>query len=421
MQLFILILGAVSLFMDWYVFQAVKRLTADLGARTRRLIHSLYWLFFIGLLSCFYYAIYLRFSADVATPFVKWMINAFLTFFVTQLVFILVLFGEDLNRAIVAAVRFARSSFGDRQDKRPLMPQRRKFVSQLGLVLAGIPFASFVYGITKGLYDFRVRRQVLYFSDLPEAFEGFTITQVSDIHSGSLDDVEEVKRGIELVKAQNTDLFVFTGDLVNDIASEVEPFMTLLAQIKAPYGQYSVIGNHDYGMYHDWQSEAAREANLEELKEKQKKLGWRLLLDGNVTIEKGGEKISLLGVENWGRGFIEKGDLDKALQGVEDTAFKILLSHDPSHWQEKVKSHPTPVQLTLSGHTHGMQFGVETPLFKWSPVQYRYEHWAGLAQDFGRMLYVNRGFGFIGFSGRVGIWPEITVLELRKGKPPGSM
>lgn len=417
MQRFILMLGIASLFMDWYVFQGVKKLTADLeSVRLRRLIHLFYWLFFLSLIGCFCYAIYLRFSADITTPFVKWMINAFLTFFVTKLVFILVLFGEDLYRGTLAAIRFFRSFFGGQKEKGPRMPERRKFVSQLGLVLAGIPFASFVYGVTKGLYDFRVRRQILYFSDLPDAFDGFTITQVSDVHSGSLDDVEAVRRGVELIKAQNSDLFVFTGDLVNDLASEVEPFMEMLAGIKAPYGQYSILGNHDYGMYHDWENEAAREANIEKLKENQKRIGWRMLLDENVTIEKGGEKISLLGVENWGRGFIEKGNLDNALQGVANDAFKILLSHDPSHWQEKVKKHPTRVQLTLSGHTHGMQFGVETPLFKWSPVQYRYDHWAGLAQEFGRMLYINRGFGFIGFSGRVGIWPEVTVLELRKAK-----
>ncbi len=415
MQTFILALGLISLLMDWYVFQGVKRLTADWQtARLRRRVHLIFWVFFVGLIVCFTYAVYLRFSADTTTPFVKWMINAFLTFFVTKLVFILVLFGEDIYRSMVAAFRLIK---GGRKEHRPLMPERRKIVSQLGLVLATIPFASFVYGVTKGLYDFRVRRQVLYFTDLPEEFDGFTITQVSDIHSGSLDDAEAVRRGIELVKAQKSDLFVFTGDLVNDLATEVIPFMEMLSEIKAPYGQYAVLGNHDYGMYHDWESEAARKANIEQLKEFEAAIGWHMLLDESVTIEKGGEKIALLGVENWGRGFIEKGDLDKALEEVEEGAFKILLSHDPSHWQEIVKKHPRKVHLTLAGHTHGMQFGIETPLFKWSPVQYRYENWAGLARENDRLLYVNRGFGFIGFSGRVGIWPEITVFELRKGKP----
>jgi predicted MPP superfamily phosphohydrolase len=211
-------------------------------------------------------------------------------------------------------------------------------------------------------------------------------------------------------------LFVFTGDLVNDRALEIEPYIHQFKQIKAPFGQFSILGNHDYGMYTEWSSEAAREANMTKLKQHHQELGYRLLLDEHVLLEKDGAQLALVGVENWGRGFIEIGNLDQALAGVDQNAFKVLLSHDPSHWEEIVKKHPTFVHLTLAGHTHGMQFGVETPLFKWSPVQYRYKNWAGPAQENSRYLYVNRGFGFIGFSGRVGIWPEITVLELKRGK-----
>jgi len=266
----------------------------------------------------------------------------------------------------------------------------------------------------KGKYDYRLYRITLYFEDLPAAFDGFTITQLSDIHSGSFDNTEAVQRGIDLAKAQKSDLFVFTGDLVNNVADEIEPYIERFGSIKAPYGQFSILGNHDYGDYINWNSHQEKAANLVKLKQQHQQLGYRLLLDENLTIEKDGQTISLIGVQNWGRGFIQIGDLDKALQGVPPGAFKVLLSHDPTHWEDHVRYHPANVQLTLSGHTHGAQFGIETPGFRWSPVQYRYLDWAGLANEKNRFLYVNRGFGFLAFSGRLGIWPEVTVIELRK-------
>ncbi len=417
MRSFILILGLLSLILDLYVYQGLKKLTTDWKSLLwRRVVRWGYWVFFVVFLILFVIAINLRFTEDVTTNFVQWMINAFLTLFVTKLVFMVVLFAEDIYRAGTAIVRFFRKENSTDASGKSIWAERRKFVSKLGLALASIPFAAFLYGVTKGKYKFTVHRHTLYFDDLPAAFDGFRITQLSDIHSGSLDDLEEVKRGLELAQAQDSDLIVFTGDLVNDEASEVIPFMNELSKLNAPFGQFSILGNHDYGMYHEWESDAAQEANLERLKQYENAIGFRLLLDEHVILEKDGEKIALLGVENWGRGFIEKGDLGKALAGVPENAFKILLSHDPSHFEEIVKAHPTHVHLTLSGHTHGMQFGVETPLVKWSPVQYRYAHWAGLKQEFNKFHYVNRGFGFIGFTGRVGIWPEITVLELKRSK-----
>ena len=403
--------------MDWYVYQGVKQLTANWQSpKLRMAVRFAYWFFLISMIIGFAIAIYLRFSDDRSTPVIQWFINTFLTLFVTKLVFIVVLFAEDIYRAVAAIFcLFNRAGKGGDAEK-PVLPHRRKFMSQLALALGSIPFVSFVYGVTKGKYDFTVHRHTLYFDDLPEAFDGFTITQLSDIHSGSFGDAEAVWRGVELVKAQNSDLFVFTGDLVNNLASEIEPYIPAFGQIKAPFGQYSILGNHDYGMYHDWGSDEESEANMVKLKQHHDQMGYRLLLDENITIDKDGEKMALIGVENWGAGFIQQGDLDKALVGVEPDAFKVLLSHDPSHFDEIVKQHPMYVHLTLSGHTHGMQVGVETPLVRWSPAQYRYKNWAGLAKENNRMLYVNRGFGFIGFSGRVGIWPEITVLELRRSK-----
>jgi predicted MPP superfamily phosphohydrolase len=296
----------------------------------------------------------------------------------------------------------------------PAFPARRKFISEVAVLVAAIPFSSFFYAMLKGKYDYRLHKTTLYFDDLPEAFDGFTITQLSDIHSGSFDNVAAMQKGIDMARAQKSDLFVFTGDLVNNAAVEIEPYLDRFGSIKAPYGQFSILGNHDYGDYIEWKSPEAKAANLETLKQHHKTLGYRLLLNENVTIEKGGQKISLIGVQNWGRGFIQMGDLNKALQGVPKDAFKVLLSHDPTHWEDHVRYNPANIHLTLSGHTHGAQFGVEIPGFKWSPVKYRYLDWAGLANHNQRYLYVNRGFGFLAFSGRLGIWPEVTVIELRK-------
>ncbi|EMR00634.1 phosphodiesterase YaeI [Cesiribacter andamanensis AMV16] len=408
-------MAVLSLLLVWYNFQGIQQLAANWRASARKGFYLAYWLFFVGFLGLFGYAFYVRFTTDHTTPFIQWVINAFLTLLVTQLCFALVLLAEDVVRLKIALFRWLRSPW-QAPAERPEspMPGRRKFISQLALLVAALPFTSFVYGIVRGKYKYTLHRQVLYFNDLPPQFDGFTITQLSDIHSGSFTDPQAVQEGIQLAIEQQSDLFVFTGDLVNDQASEIEPYMKAFAQIKAPFGQYAILGNHDYGMYAEWNSREEEQANLEQLKQNIGRMGWGLLLDEHIALEKDGATIHLLGVENWGRGFIEKGDLDKALQGVASDSFKILLSHDPSHWTEVVRHHPAHIHLTLCGHTHGMQVGIETPLVKWSPVQYRYRYWAGLAQELGKMLYVNRGFGFIGFSGRVGIWPEISVLELRR-------
>ena len=267
--------------------------------------------------------------------------------------------------------------------------------------------------MVKGKYKYTVHRHTLYFDDLPKEFDGFTITQISDIHAGSFDDSDAVQRGIDLINKQKSDLFVFTGDLVNNEAKEIEPWINHFKQIEAAEGKYSILGNHDYGDYIRWNSIVDKVDNLTQLKAYHNEIGFHLLLDEQVSITRNGKSIKLMGVENWGVGFGKRGNLNKALNGTPIQDFKILLSHDPSHWNAEVKNHDSKIHLTLSGHTHGMQFGIEKFGIKWSPVKYRYAHWAGLLEENSRYLYVNRGFGFLGFSGRVGIWPEITVLELR--------
>jgi len=321
--------------------------------------------------------------------------HVFLILFVAELVFIIILIPGDAYRLIAGK------------------PRNLYWVA-FAMTLFITTVSLFIYGIVKGKYAYRVIKHTLFFDDLPNAFDGFTITQISDVHAGSFQNAKAVQKGIDLIKAQNSDLFVFTGDLVNNKAEEIKPWISYFSQIKAPYGQFSILGNHDYGDYVKWESENIKAANLLQLKEYHAELGFKLLLDEHVELYKHGERIILAGVENWGLGFGERGDLKKALQGVNPADFKILLSHDPTHWDTEVKQLPDRVHLTLSGHTHGMQFGIEAFGIKWSPVKYRYAHWAGIASENGRFLNINRGFGFLGFSGRVGIWPEITVIELKK-------
>jgi predicted MPP superfamily phosphohydrolase len=335
------------------------------------------------------------------------MLHTYIIVFVSQLVFIVVLLGEDIYRVIYS---FTTSYINGK----PQSLTRSPIISEVGIFLAAIPFVAFIYGIVKGKYRYKVHKHTLHFDDLPEEFDGFTITQISDVHAGSFNDPAAVQRGIDLVNKQKSDLFVFTGDLVNNEATEIEPWINHFKQIEATEGKYSILGNHDYGDYVPWNSLEEKRMNLETLKSHHETIGFQLLLDEHVTIRRNGHSIKLVGIENWGVGFGKRGDLNKALSGVSDDEFKILLSHDPSHWTEEVKHHQSNIHLTLSGHTHGMQFGIEKFGIKWSPVKLRYKHWAGLLQENSRYLYVNRGFGFLGFSGRVGIWPEITVLELKK-------
>ncbi|MEX2565310.1 MAG: metallophosphoesterase [Cyclobacteriaceae bacterium] len=411
--IFISIFTFVLLLLNWYVYQGYKTLLPESSVSGMLSKGRMaYWVIMGGISLWVAFTFFTIMKEGKISTVSQKSLNLFLTVTITQLTIIIFLFGEDLYRSIYSLFSYFNSNHTEHQ---PYFADRRKFISQLAFAVAAIPFAGVVYGIVKGKYDFRVIRKTLYFEDLPDAFDGFTITQLSDIHAGSFTDYKAVQKGIDLAAAQEADLFVFTGDLVNHNADEIEPLLEAFSKIKAPFGQFSILGNHDYGDYSSWPSEKAKKENFENLKNQHKKLGYRLMLDENATIEKDGQKIKILGVENWGVGFHARGDLDKALEGVSENDFKILLSHDPSHWDKKVKKHPNKIHLTLSGHTHGMQFGIETPLIKWSPAQYRYPNWAGMAQEAGRFLYVNRGFGFHAFSGRVGIWPEVTVIELKRG------
>lgn len=407
---FLAVILLIFLLLDWYVFQGVKTLSADWQPL---LYHGARWGFWTASLALPAAIVYLLFQLGARPdlrPLLMTLSSIYLTLLITKIVFALPLLGEDVAR--LGAGLFNRFN----GDSAPFLPERRKFISQMAIGVAAIPFTSFLYGILKGKYDYRVHRHTVVFPDLPEAFDGLTITQISDVHAGSFDNPEAVRRGIELINRQESDLVVFTGDLVNSVSREFEPWKEMFSTIQAKIGRFSVLGNHDYGDYTSWPSLEAKQENLRELFQHHQDIGFRLLRNEAVTIEKDGQAISLLGVENWGKGFHQYGDLEAALRSAPTDAFKVLLSHDPTHWEYQVKNHPTPVHLTLSGHTHGMQVGVEIPGFRWSPIKYRYPRWAGLYSENARYLYINRGFGFLGFSGRVGILPEITVLTLKKGE-----
>ena len=337
-----------------------------------------------------------------------------LLIYLPKIILTLVLFGEDIFRIGFGSV----NHFGKFNDSVDFLASRRKFVSQIGVGLAAIPFLSLIYGETIGKYNYKVIKQRIFFPDLPDAFDGFTITQISDVHSGSFDNPEKINYAIDLVNEQNSDMILFTGDIVNTHAKEMHPWIDTFKKIKEhKYGKYSVLGNHDYGEYITWPSEAAKEENFQNIKNLYGQIDFKLMLNEHTLIEKGTDKIALVGVENWGHNFKKVGDINLASANLAKEDFKILMSHDPSHWDYEVKNHEKNFQLTLSGHTHGMQFGIEIPgVIKWSPIQYIYKQWAGLYENMGRFVYVNRGFGFHAYSGRVGIMPEITVIELKKGK-----
>lgn len=405
-RLFILFI--VLFVVELYAFQALKTVVKTKSFLVAYIIISALLLAFI--VYCF-----TQFDRSVGqTGQSMRAMGLILLIYIPKIILTLVLFGEDIFRIGFGSVNY----FVKNNDSVDFLSSRRKFVSQIGLGLAAIPFLSLIYGETIGKYNYKVIKQRIFFPDLPDEFDGFTITQISDVHSGSFDNPEKINYAIDLVNEQNSDMILFTGDIVNTDAKEMHPWIDTFKRIKEhKYGKYSVLGNHDYGEYVTWPSEAAKEENFQAIKDLYGKIDFKLMLNEHTFIEKGKDKIALVGVENWGHNFKKVGDINLASADLKKEDFKILMSHDPSHWDREVKNHDKNFHLTLSGHTHGMQFGIEIPgVIKWSPIQYIYKQWAGLYENMGRYVYVNRGFGFHAYSGRVGIMPEITVLELKKGR-----
>lgn len=404
--LILIITAVVVVLSEFYTFMAVKEATKT------RWIHWVYLALSIIIIAYIIYSFTQFDRRNGQTRQSLFTIGLLLITVVPKLIIALIMLGEDIIRFIGGCIRAFAGQSGQ-----PFLPERRRFVSLTALGIAAIPFLSLLYGMTKGKYNFKVRKTTITFPDLPDAFDGFTLTQISDVHSGSFDDKEKIEYAIDLINQQSSDLILFTGDIVNTHASEMYPWLETFNRIEsAPLGKYAVLGNHDYGEYIEWPNQKAKDDNFEAIKNLYGDIGFKLLLNEHVKLRRGDDEIALVGVENWGHNFKKAGDLKKADAGLKPEDFKILMSHDPSHWDLEVKDSSTNINLTLSGHTHGFQFGIEIPGFlKWSPVQYVYRQWAGLYEHMGRYIYVNRGFGFHAFPGRVGIWPEITVITLKKG------
>ena len=400
--IFIVIISII----EFYAFQAFRTVTKV------KWILYLYQLISLAVIVFIAYQ-FTQFDRSIGqTKTTLFTLGLLLLVLIPKLVLTFFMLLEDIFRVFAGTI----THFMGDNDGGVFLPERRKFVSQIALGLASIPFMSLVYGMTKGKYNYKVIRQTLTFADLPDAFDGFTITHISDVHSGSFDNPEKIDYAIDLINQQKTDMILFTGDIVNTHAKEMHPWIDTFNKIDThPHGKFSVLGNHDYGEYVSWPSQQAKDENFQAIKDLYGQIGFQLLLNENVKIKKGNDEITVVGVENWGHNFKQAGDINKASENLRPEDFKILMSHDPSHWEYEVKNHPKNFQLTLSGHTHGFQFGIEIPgVIKWSPVQYVYKQWAGLYENFGRYVYVNRGFGFHAYPGRVGIWPEITVFELKK-------
>ena len=400
MQKNILILTGIFFLLEIYVYQAFKTLVNHSWLRVT------YWTINILIYGLIFWKTIFFQRSDRDHHTVQFIATLFLGFILPKILVVLFLLSED-------CIRLFGFLLHKIQGKSNHFPERRKFLSTMGLAVGGVFSALILDGVIFGKYRHKVRKVKIKLDNLPNSFQGYKILQISDVHSGSFFHPEKLEKAIALINQQNADLVVFTGDMVNNVSEEFVPFIPLFSSIKSKDGKIAILGNHDYGDYVEWKSLEEKKENLLRLINYEEKAGFKMLRNENVFLEKNGEKLYIIGVENWGiKPFPQFGDLDKATENIPENACKILLSHDPTHFDKIVKEHPKNIQLTLSGHTHGMQFGLDLKNIKWSPVQYKYPKWADLYESNGKYLYVNRGFGVIGYPGRVGVEPEITVFEL---------
>jgi uncharacterized protein len=409
----VIIFLSVMLLLDLYIFQAVKTVSQNLSPKAKTIVYSIFWGITIIAVIGYLLFIYTE-QSYLGRKTRTYLFSIIIGLFIAKMVALVFFLVDDLRRGIqylVGKLFFSNTDVDSMSDNGI---SRSVFLSWLGIAAGSTLFGTLIYGFSNQ-YKYQIKRVKLAFDNLPTSFKGLRIVHISDVHSGSFMDKKAVQHGIDLIMQEQADLILFTGDLVNDKATEMKDYMDVFNQLKAPMGVFSTLGNHDYGDYVKWPIEGiSKEQNLINLQKVHADLGWRLLMNEHVPLEKNGEQIALLGIENWGAKarFPKYGKMNEAHAGTEKYPFKILLSHDPSHWDAQVKTEYADIDLMLSGHTHGMQFGIDIPGFKWSPVQYVYKQWGGLYEDAKQKLYVNRGFGFIGYPGRVGVLPEITVIEL---------
>ncbi|MHA7877549.1 MAG: metallophosphoesterase [Bacteroidota bacterium] len=408
-----LLLASLLVLIDLYVYQGVKVLTLHLRPFTRTVIYWIYW----GITSILVVSVFVVGSGRLNFQnifFRRFLLPLFFINLTTKLFAAFFLLLDDVFRGIRWAFHQATPTSVSNPSTNTGIT-RSTFLVKTAMAATAVPVLTMSYGILSGAHDYRVHRIKVKLPHLPSAFHGIRIGQLSDIHSGSFFNQAAVKRGVDMLLREKTDLIFFTGDLVNNTADELAPYFNIFDKVTAPLGVYSVLGNHDYGDYIRWPSRAAKNKNLQNLYAAHQQLGWQLLINEHKMITQGSDRLAVIGVENWGTGgFPKYGRLEQAYRGAESAPVKLLLSHDPSHWDAQIRPSYTDIDITFSGHTHGGQVGIELPLFRWSPVQYRYKQWAGLYRAGTQYLYVNRGYGYIGYPGRIGILPEITVIELEK-------
>lgn len=403
----ILFLGVLFAF-DWYAFQAFRTISQDWSEVGKMILNIFYWSIPIIAALFLGYASYTNLQLT-EHPNLSILRAILIIAYISKLLIVGVLLVDDLRRIILNFIPSYSEAGGFSQG-------RSQFLSTLAVGLGALPFLSLTYGILRNRHRYKVFNQSITLPNLPKSLDGLRIVQISDIHSGSFTLKEPVKGAIDLINQQNPDLVFFTGDLVNSVASEMDRFLDVFDKIRAKFGVFSVLGNHDYGDYVRWENVEMKKQNLQNLIGHHQKMGWDLLLNENRVLNINNEKVAVIGVENYSesRHFPKYGDLRKATDGIENTSLKLLLSHDPTHWSSQVITSYKDIDVTFSGHTHGMQFGIEIPgWLKWSPAKFIYKHWAGLYQEGKQFLYVNRGLGYLGYPGRVGILPEITVIELK--------
>lgn len=404
---FLVFLVSIYLALDVYIFMVLKTMLEGTSVWVRRTVIIAYWLF--SLLALAGVTMYTKLDPKVFKSLRLYITTFFFVLIIGKLFAALFLFVDDLRRGLTWIVNLLPSLA-----EKPYSQSRSDFMSKTALIAGAIPIATMSFGIISGAHDYRVRRRTVHLPNLPKAFDGMRAVQISDIHTGSFFNKVAVEGGVDMLMAEKPDVAFFTGDLVNNTSKEAEEYLKIFGKVSAPLGVFSIMGNHDYGDYASWQSNQEKLNDISNLHAMHKHMGWDLLLNENRLLKVDGEELAILGCENWGEGrFSKYGDMEATIKGVEDHPTKILLSHDPSHWDAQVRSKYRDIDLTLAGHTHGFQFGVEIGNFRWSPIQYKYKRWADLYQEGSQQLYVNRGYGYLGYPGRIGILPEITILELK--------
>jgi predicted MPP superfamily phosphohydrolase len=418
-QLFtIILLGLGLLLFDQYLVNGFAAAFKKKWGTGKKRFKIGYTLFSVILIIGTIVSIYMKIPVGFRAGFLM----VFFVLGIVKVTFLPFVLADDIRRLTIWLKTRNQKSITAKTESESSSIPRSEFLMRAGLITGAVPLAAIGVGIVSGAYDYRVRYQPLYLPNLPKAFDGMKIGQISDIHSGSFYNKKAVQGGVEMLLGQKPDVIFFTGDLVNARTKEVYGYQDIFSKVKAPLGVFSTLGNHDYGDYADWSSPSAKKKNLDDLKATHKNMGWDLLLNENRRLKVNGEEIGILGCENWGEltRFPKYGKMEPTVKNTEDLPVRLLLSHDPSHWRAQILPHYPQIDVMFSGHTHGMQFGVRTENFQWSPVEYVYKEWAGLYHEGNQQLYVNVGYGFLGFPGRVGILPEITIFTLISGHDPSA-